>query len=330
VFTNWEFKFVCRRVWKVPFIAIAIWALFPLGCVGAESEAIDRAPATCVINGLTIILPEDPPKFPRTMHWIPGLYDAIDPSVSDFEGFRLEDRSVEQVIRTVVFPNGFKSKRSPTAAFLDLPRVTTEYFPETKNLVFTAAYLNPEVPISNKNLFVTPSWIDPPRIPVFSKHRVGIPTITYLRLRQMKMFGIKPGTLKSATISMIFNLETRVMLSLFLNKHGIRTRNDLKKITDKTWNQFLRKTPSFRSIEAILIQSGHQIVSVHPDFGTSHAIDLDQASVESIVERMPLGNVKSFEGLIKRGRMTEGDLIYQGDFNITIKLSKNLDAASGD
>jgi hypothetical protein len=88
----------------------------------------------------------------------------------------------------------------------------------------------------------------------------GTPLVAYLDLRQMKAFGIRAGTLRSAKLSTIQNVEAICQLEANLRK-GMRP------------DAALRSTHSVKYAETELIQSGHRIRSVRLSGGQRHDFD---------------------------------------------------------
>ncbi|WP_299466335.1 hypothetical protein, partial [uncultured Microscilla sp.] len=79
----------------------------------------------------------------------------------------------------------------------------------------------------------------------------GIPIVTYVNLHQMKVLGIKPGSLKIGSMGSITNTPSNLQLAWLIKKYPQKKVEDLFKLT-----------PSYRYAETVYLQSGHQIDDV--------------------------------------------------------------------
>jgi hypothetical protein len=210
---------------------------------------------------------------------IAGLYDAIDPAATAPAGWTLEDQRVSATeLRTaVVATNGAEGT------------VRRSFDPVSREWGMMEAFFDTDLP----------RWMhsEPPMV-----EGKGTPLITYLDLRQMKSFGIEAGSLKSAKLSHVQNVEA--ICQLEVNRRKGMSMEDA-----------VRNTHSVRYAETELIQSGHRIESVQVDGGETEGFDYMLEHYES----RDSGKVAEHEAILDRYGIERTDPVLW-NFDIRIQL----------
>ena len=155
----------------------------------------------------------------------PGLFADVDPSVDPI-GWRVVDTPVEK-------RDGTRRMRTEVVVDGKSGEIIRAYDPGTKTFVMESAFLDD-----------LPRWVDVGTPLVAGK---GIPTVTYLTLRQMKLLGVEYGGISKVKMSSIQNLEAIIQL------HVMRTKGEDP-------NAAVLKTHSVQYADTSVVQSGHRVV----------------------------------------------------------------------
>jgi hypothetical protein len=159
-----------------------------------------------------------------------GLYDAVKTGDS-VGGLTLTDQvTVEndgtKVVETFIeLPNG-------KSGYLE-----RAYNPTTKKLVMRNAFLDD-----------VPRWMNETGPKMDAKD--GVPTVTYLTLRQMKLLGVDYSGLQTIKMSTIQNVRGVIEFNVLLHE-GVQP------------DAAILKTHSVQYAEGAIVQSGHRVTNAH-------------------------------------------------------------------
>jgi hypothetical protein len=217
---------------------------------------------------------------------VPGLYDSVDPSFQP-HGWHIAERS--PVHQHPDHPELLRVTTDVTAPDGSSGWIQRSYDPNTKTIVMENAFLQD-----------VPSWIDAGRPMVPGR---GSPTVTYLTLRQMKLFEAQFGGLRAVKMSTIQNVEavmqlaqmTRMPSSLSLDEAVAKTHSVLYATT---------------SIE----QSGHGIINIGIDTTNAWSWQLGD-----MMDHFRTSSTKRRELLSKYG-LTEQDKVLV-NYDIIIEVA---------
>lgn len=167
----------------------------------------------------------------RVVHRVNGLMEAIDVDYQPAGVTFFDYRDSDVMLSTEVKPNA-GGKNGNYKRYWE---------PSTKTLVFYEGFKHD-----------APSWIKDVNIPLVEGK--GIPTSTYVTLRQMKKLDIPAGILKRLKLSLVVNAEVMKDIYFIMQEHGLTNLNDV--------GQHLLFKPSIQYAITTIRQAGYDIKNV--------------------------------------------------------------------
>ena len=167
----------------------------------------------------------------RVVHRVKGLMEAIDVDYEPAGVKFLDYRDSDVMLSTEVKPTAGGKNGS----------YRRYWEPNTKTLVFYEGFKHD-----------APSWITDVNIPLIEGK--GIPTSTYVTLRQMKKLGIPAGALKRLKLNLVVNAEVMKDVYFIMQEHGLTNLNDV--------GQHLFSKPSIQYAITTIRQAGYHVEEV--------------------------------------------------------------------
>lgn len=201
----------------------------------------------------------------RVAHRIKGLYEAIKIYYNP-KGIHFEDEIFDSDIITKVFPDSGE-KNGHFGRYWD------EY---SGAFTFNEGFR-----------YGAPAWIEDVEIPLIEGK--GIPTATYVALRQMKILKIPNGSLKKLKLSTVQNAE--IMRDIYF----IMQRNNLSNLKDAS--QFLIDEPGIQYAITTMKQAGYDISNIriesniYTSYITTHQVRFKKHITEVTDEWLAANNL---------------------------------------
>jgi hypothetical protein len=225
-------------------------------------------------------------KGARTVQFVPGVYDSIDPAKVP-QGWTFKDvRAGKKLTTYLTGPNGAEGK------------FVRSYDPQKKEWTLDAAFFSLDLPNKVQDgVEMLPGK--------------GTPPIAYLDMRLMKMAGIQSGSLSKVKMSTIQNIEAICQVHQAIRQGA-------------TPNEALALTHSVAYAQNEIVQSGHNIASIEMVGGTPITIN-DLLTYYEDPMRSHLPSYRSpaaHDAILQRYGFSRSEVMMY-DFDIVISLSSS-------
>ncbi len=215
---------------------------------------------TCVrASALSLISPAG-----RVNEPVPNLYESIDPSRPWLpDEWRSEDIITSQGSTTRIETKIYLKEAHPDYAYPPEASVKRSLDRSGRNLtlIFNSARL--DTPFVSKSMETRkiPAWVQVPGVPALVPGK-GIPTITYVTLRQMRLLKIPYGGLTSAYVESVSNATALLQIGAHLKNWRLANPGK-SSVPTQVMSQAIKNTHTYRYLETGLIQSGHRVRDVN-------------------------------------------------------------------